>query len=357
MAAFSSRRSRAQLLIVVLGAAVVVALAPYVSGLMGAAILYVMWAPAYRRASAVMRPRVASAVVVVVAALVLLLPGVWLVNAIIAEAPATLQRLQDSAFLSSLAQLRIGDIDVGAQIAAAGGSFVSWLSGQAIGLFGSATLGALNLVIAFFGLYYLLLSAPAVWARVAPLLPFSHESTELLRERFGSVTDAMLLGTALTAVVQGAIIGAAFWLVGLSSPVFWGVVTAIASILPVLGSALVWVPGALVLLVGHRYGAALALVVIGAGLASNIDNVIRPIIYRRISDIHPLTTLVGAFAGVSLFGLVGLLLGPLAISYFFELLRIYEREYGQNTMPPALTNEMNRLDEPAPAPVSAADGG
>jgi predicted PurR-regulated permease PerM len=357
MPPLASRRSRAQFLIVVLGIGVAIALAPYLSGLFGAAILYVICAPAYRRLSITIAPRAAAAVVVVAAAVLLLLPGAWLINLIIAQAPTTLQSLQDNILLARLARLRIDNVEVGAQIANAGGSFLSWLSGQAIGFFGSATRGALNLVIAFFGLYYLLLSAPHVWERIAPLLPFSRPSAEVLRERFQSVTEAMLLGTALTAVLQGAIIGVGFWLVGLPSAAFWGVIAAIASILPVLGSALVWLPGVLVLLVGHRYGAAVALAVIGAGLASNIDNVIRPIIYRRVSDIHPLTTLVGAFAGVSLFGLIGLLLGPLAISYFFELVRLYELEYGHGAEAPAVTGETAHLDTAPSAPVANVDGG
>jgi predicted PurR-regulated permease PerM len=70
------------------------------------------------------------------------------------------------------------------------------------------------------------------------------------------------------------------------------------------------------------------MLVMGWLIASNIDNLIRPMVYRRVSDIHPMTTLVGAFAGVKYFGLPGLLLGPLAIAYFFELLRFYREEYG-----------------------------
>lgn len=363
MAAFASRRARALLLIAVLGAVVAFAVAPYASGLLGTAILYVLFAPAYHWLAARMAPRAAAAVVVLAAAVLLLLPGAWLINLIIAQTPAALQNVQNNVLLGRLATLRVDGIDVGKQIAAAGGSVLSWVSGQAFGVFGSATRGVLNLVIAFFGLYYLLPSAHTVWERVAVLLPFTPESTEMLRARFQSVTEAMLLGTALTAVLQGAIIGTGFWLVGLPSAVFWGVITAIASILPVLGSALVWLPAALVLVVGHRYGAALALVAIGAGLASNIDNVIRPIVYRRVSDIHPLTTLVGAFAGVSLFGLIGLLLGPLAISYFFELVQIYQREFGQAPDPSAAPNASVSLDDEAapdtsaPAPVARVDDG
>jgi predicted PurR-regulated permease PerM len=90
----------------------------------------------------------------------------------------------------------------------------------------------------------------------------------------------------------------------------------------------VWLPGVFALVIDGRYGAAAALAAVGAIIASNIDNVVRPMVYRRHSGVHPMATLLGAFAGVELLGLVGLLLGPLAISYVFELLRLYEEEYG-----------------------------
>jgi predicted PurR-regulated permease PerM len=138
----------------------------------------------------------------------------------------------------------------------------------------------------------------------------------------------MLLGIALTAALQGLVVGVAFWLVELPQPLFWALITAFVSVLPVFGSALVWLPGTIVLVADGRYGAALALLAIGAGIASNIDNVIRPMVYRRVSHIHPMTTVVGAFAGVAQFGVIGVLLGPLAISYFFELVRMYRLEYG-----------------------------
>jgi predicted PurR-regulated permease PerM len=106
---------------------------------------------------------------------------------------------------------------------------------------------------------------------------------------------------------------------------------AFVSILPVLGTGLVWMPAVLVLFFQQRYGAMAVMLVVGWLLASNVDNLIRPMVYRRVSNIHPMVTLVGAFAGIKYFGLPGLLLGPLAIAYFFELLRFYRLEYGQGT--------------------------
>jgi predicted PurR-regulated permease PerM len=105
-------------------------------------------------------------------------------------------------------------------------------------------------------------------------------------------------------------------------------VTALVSVLPILGSSLVWVPATAVLLLSQRPGAALALGLIGAVVSSNVDNVIRPVIYRRVSGLHPMASLLGAFAGVEMFGLIGLVLGPLAIAYCLELISLYETEYG-----------------------------
>jgi len=330
MAPLASGRTRAQILIVALGAVVAYAIAPYASGLLGAGILYVIGAPMHRRLTRFAGTHGAAAIVLVLLGVLIVLPGAWIVNLVIVQAPIMLANIQKSSFLERLSALHIEGVDLGAQISSASGALISWISGHAIGFFGSATRSVLNLVIAFFALYYLLISANTAWRWVAAFLPFSKESNEQLRLRFTSITEAMLLGTALTAVLQGALIGLGFWIVGLPNAAFWGVITAFASILPVLGSALVWLPGVIVLLVQQRFGAAVALLVIGGLLASNLDNVVRPVVYRRVSDVHPLTTLVGAFAGVSLFGLVGLLLGPLAITWLFELIDIYEQEYGRN---------------------------
>jgi predicted PurR-regulated permease PerM len=131
----------------------------------------------------------------------------------------------------------------------------------------------------------------------------------------------------VTAALQGALVGVGFWVTGVANPLFWGAVTVVFAILPVVGSGLVWAPGVLVLALDDRYVAAVALAAWGILVVGNVDLVIRPIVFRRWARIHPLTTLVGALAGVPYFGLLGLLIGPLALSYFFELSGLYHEEY------------------------------
>ena len=323
-----ARRQRARYLIIALALGLLYALYPYAIGLLAIPIFYVACERPYHR----LAPRIgqtAAAILMVVATLLLiLLPAAWVLTVVIEQAPSIVRGVSESTVLAKLSALRIGEVDLGATVTRVGELVVERLSTTAMGAFGSATRGLLNLVIALTGLYYMLRSANVLWQRVEHWIPFSSAAADRLRVRFYSVTEATLVGTVLVALVQGTIVGVAFAIVGLPNAAFWGVVTAFASILPVVGSALVWLPGVAVLAGSGRWGAALALAAIGGILASNIDNVIRPMINRRVSQIHPLTTLLGAFAGLELFGLIGVLVGPLAISYFFELLRMYREEYG-----------------------------
>ena len=321
-------RDRAGTLIFALGVAIVLALLPFLSGLLGAGVLYVIFVSPYQRLVRVVKPGVAAILILVAALLVIAMPLAWLIGLVIDQAPDALRSVRGSEVFARIGQLRIGNLQAGAELAKASGTLAAWLSGQLIAFVGGATSVALNLVIAFFGLYYMLRSGPQIWAAIRVSIPFSAQTSDALRDRFFGVTEATLLGTALIAVIQGTLIGAGFWMVDLPNPLFWGTVTAFASILPVLGSGLVWFPATIILAVQGRYGAAVILLVIGAGIASNIDNLLRPLVYKRVSNIHPMITLVGAFAGVRYFGLIGVLLGPLAIAYLFELVRFYREEYG-----------------------------
>lgn len=323
-----TKRDKAGLLILALGVTILIALTPFLSGLLGAGVLYVLCIGPYRRMARVMPDGVASVLTLVGAVVVIALPFAWVVSVIISRAPDTLRSVQDNLVIEQLSQLSIGGFDIGEQIAQASGTLATWLSSQALNFMGGAASASLNLVIAFFGLYYMLHSGATLWDGFRVYVPFSADTADALRLHFHRVTQATLLGTVATAAAQGILIGLAFFLSGLPEPVFWGAMAAFASILPVLGTGLVWLPAVLVLFFQDRLGAMLVMLVVGSLVASNVDNFIRPLVYRRVSNIHPMVTLVGAFAGIKYFGLPGLLLGPLGIAYFFELLRFYKMEYG-----------------------------
>ncbi|HEY7614226.1 MAG TPA: AI-2E family transporter [Gemmatimonadales bacterium] len=320
-------RQRAAWLILALGVALLYALWPFSTGLIGAPVLYVVMAPLHRELSRHMPVRVSAAIVVVLGIVLVLGPGVSVVGLVAAEAQDMATGVIRSPLLARISRIRVGPYQVGAQLEQIGSQIVSFIGASALGLIGTATRVGIQLTIAFFGLFYLLISPQASWRAVRPFIPFSAASAEILRRRFGDVTVSTLVGTFLTALIQGLAVGLAFWVLGLSNPLFWGVVTVIFAILPVVGSGLVWGPGAASLAMEGRWGAAIGLVVWGTVVVGNVDNVIRPIVFRRWAQIHPFVTVIGAFMGLRYFGLLGLLIGPLAISYFFELIRMYRVEY------------------------------
>ncbi|MGI8818645.1 MAG: AI-2E family transporter [Gemmatimonadales bacterium] len=328
MAFLDSKRDRAAFLIFVLGLGLTYALWPFSTGLIGAPVLYIMLAPMYRWLVRLgIKPRLAAGLVVLLGILLIVGPGLSFLGVVANEAQDMATGVIRSPLLTRLRELRIGTYDVGAQIESFGSSLVSWIGASAVGLIGTATRLGIQLTIAFFGLYYLLQEPEAAWRQVRPFIPFSARNAEILRERFRGVTISTLIGTLLTSSIQGLLVGVAFWLTGIPNALFWGVVTVIVAILPVVGSALVWGPGVLHLALEGRYGMAIALALWGAVVVGNVDNVIRPIVFRRWAQIHPFITIIGAFAGIRYFGLLGLLIGPLAISYFFELIRMYREEY------------------------------
>jgi predicted PurR-regulated permease PerM len=320
-------RQRAAGLILALGLALLLALWPFSTGLVGAPVLFVIMAPLHRWLARRMPVRTAAAIVIVLGILLIVGPGVSLVGLVAAEAQDMATGVIRSPLLARISRIRVGPYQVGAQLEQIGSQIVSFIGASALGLIGTATRLGIQLTIAFFGLYYLLVSPEPAWRAVRPFIPFSAASAEILRRRFADVTISTLVGTGLTASIQGTAVGLAFWVVGLANPLFWGVVTVIFAILPVVGSGLVWGPGAASLALDGRWGSAIGLVIWGIVVVGNVDSVIRPIVFRRWAQVHPFVTVIGAFMGLRYFGLLGLLIGPLAISYFFELIRMYRVEY------------------------------
>jgi predicted PurR-regulated permease PerM len=278
--------------------------------------------------------------VIVLAILVIVLPVASAAGLIANEAQDIAGGVIRSSLVDRLRELRIGPYDVGAQIEALGSRAMAWVGTGALSLVGTLARLGIQLTVAFFGLYYLLCDSRRVWRNMRPFIPFSAENSELLKRRFKDVTVSTLIGTFATATVQGLCVGLAFGAAGLSHAFFWGVVTVIVAILPVVGSGLVWAPAVLVLALERHYLAAVLFALWGIIVIGNIDNIIRPWVFRRYAQIHPFITVIGAFAGLKYFGLLGLLVGPLAISYFFELIRMYREEY--------LADEPIEAEPPAP---------
>ncbi|MGE0555890.1 MAG: AI-2E family transporter [Gemmatimonadales bacterium] len=351
MTFFDSKHQRAALLLTLLGVVLAIALAPYATGLIAVPVLYVVLHPLHRWLARAIGRRPAAVLAVVLTVLLVVLPGISVVGLLVDRAQDMARQVAAGRLLERIGSLKVGPLDIGERLVQMSEQVVRWLGGNALSLVGTATRFALNLLLALFGLYYLLINGAETWEGVRPYIPFSRANTDRLQTRFRDVTVSTVIGTGMTATAQGLAVALSFAFTGLSDPLFWGVVTIVFAVLPVLGSGMVWIPAVAVLALDGRPGAAAFLAGWNVGATAVIDYVARPIIYNRFAQIHPLITLVGAVAGVSYLGLLGLLVGPLALSYFFAILKMYREEYVPAGSASGFTSEIPVADPVVPAPA------
>jgi predicted PurR-regulated permease PerM len=180
-------------------------------------------------------------------------------------------------------------------------------------------------------------------------LPFPAAQRRHLIEQTQDLVSASVIATLVIAVIQGSLGGVAFAILGLRSPVVWGVVMGVASFIPLVGTALVWLPAALWLLATGHVLQGVVLLGVGA-LISNVDNVVRPLLLSGKSTMNGLLVFLSLMGGVSAFGFIGIVLGPLVAATVVALLETYterpEEPQAEGPAPPSA---------PAAAPA-AADG-
>lgn len=226
---------------------------------------------------------------------------------------------------------------------------------------GTVVLGAFSVVTKFgltmFLLFFFLKDGREMLERAIHLVPMSTERKEELSVSLGGVTRGVVVGTLVTAVVQGTLIGVGFAIAGLPSPLVFGAVGALASLVPVVGTALVWVPAVLSLLALDQTGWAVFLTLWSVILVAGSDNVIRPLVVSSSTNVSTLLVFVGVLGGVSAFGFAGLFVGPVLLTLVAALLRYAdEAGVGQRPAPPSLPPTAVAPDAPAvtstPAPPS-----
>jgi predicted PurR-regulated permease PerM len=192
------------------------------------------------------------------------------------------------------------------------------------GLGGKIFLGAVNTVFAFvimlFMLFFFVRDGGQFVETVRDLIPMTPKRREELADHIAAVTRAVVFGTGMTALIQGTVVGIAFLITGLNSPLVFGVLAALLALLPVGGTAFVWLPG-LLFLGGHdRWG--MAVVMLGFGvLSSSVDNILRPLLISGRAEVATLTVFIGVLGGAVAFGPIGLFLGPVVLALIMALIR------------------------------------
>lgn len=206
-------------------------------------------------------------------------------------------------------------------------SLSDWAVSSAQGML-SATVSGLGLLVAlYFILWFMLTEGKKMERSFFDWMPLRHENVAYVRQHLNDLVWGNALGIPLMGVVQGFAALLVYWLAGVQDPWMWFAVTFIAGMMPVAGAALAYVPLSLILLAEGEEWKALLIFLYGFLIVGSIDNLARMWLMKKISHTHPLITLFGVVAGLQLFGFIGFVFGPILISLFILLLRIYHKEF------------------------------
>ena len=190
----------------------------------------------------------------------------------------------------------------------------------------------INFFVALFSIFYLFRDGEAFVNKLKTYLPMKKRYQEEIFKSFNETAKAVIYSQIVIALVQGSLGALGFFLFGISVPILWGVVMVFSAFIPVVGTALIWVPAALSLVLNGIFGESVliwkgvGLLLYGMLVISSVDNIIRPIAVGERSKLHPLLVLLGAIGGLKLFGFIGFIMGPLILALLVSFLRIYESE-------------------------------
>ena len=207
------------------------------------------------------------------------------------------------------------------------GELIGEISQFLISSLSKVTKGAVNLLFMTFALLYtmffFLMDGDKLLNKILYYLPLQDQDEHRMLEKFTSVTRATLKGTAIIGILQGGLAGAAFWVVGIPSAVFWGTIMAVLSIIPGIGTALIWGPAVIILAAGGKFLKAIGLGIFCALVVGSIDNLLRPILVGKDTQMHELMIFFGTLGGIIMFGVMGMIIGPIVAALFITIWEIY----------------------------------
>jgi predicted PurR-regulated permease PerM len=317
--------------IALLGGFLFITLSGFIPALLGSVIFYVICSPLMKFFIKKMKLKkwLAALLVIVLSFLVILVPLFSLTYILVnklsimfAETHGFYSKIEDFAILiNSNFGINILTPDYIVKIQNAIAGVIPNLLSQ--------TLSTLfDILLMYFVLFYLLITEIEMEKSIVRFLPYTKENAHLFAKELTSQTYSNVIGAPLLSLIQGCFAALGFWLFGLNEPIFWGMACGFLSMMPILGSALVWLPAAIIQASTGAHWQGIAIAIYGLVVIVNVDNIFRFIIQKKIADVHPLVTVFGVIIGVQWFGIPGIIFGPLLISYFLIMIKIYRTEYG-----------------------------
>ena len=324
------RRYSLFVLIASLGVTVFLCLTPFLSGLLGAATIYVLLRGQMRVLAGRYRWRrsAAAALLTVEAVCCFLVPIallVWMVVNKVQGVALDPQALVDSVrHVAELVRDRTGyDLWQESNLQ----SLLAGIPKLAQRLVGGLASFAVNLIVLLFVLYFMLIGGLRMETYCREILPFDRRAARSVMREIHMIVRSNAIVIPLLAVSQGVVAYVGYLAFGVPEPLFWGVLTCFATILPIVGTALVWLPLAAYMSLDGNWGQGVGLVMYGTLVVTQVDNLVRMVMQKKMADVHPLITIFGVFIGLSLFGFMGVIFGPLMLAMFVFCVNVFKRRY------------------------------
>ncbi|WP_342330048.1 AI-2E family transporter [Pedobacter sp. FW305-3-2-15-E-R2A2] len=324
---YKQRNNITLLIIIILGCLIAYSLQGIFSSILGTLVLYTILRPVflYLVEERKWNKRLSALLLLFISVLVIVLPF-YAVSTMVIEKIAELQ--SDHIYFKNLIFKVKHLLPVGGDFQVLIEDGLKKAGTWATELFPSLISGAFNIVlgllIMYFLLYFMLIENEKFESSLLKYAPFREQNAYRFAEEMRNTTYANVLGQGLICLVQGALVSLSFYVLGYSDPLFWGVMTTFISFVPVLGPPVIFVPAALLQMANGNSFGAWAMLIFGFVVIINIDNVLRFMIAKKVGNIHPIITVIGVVIGIPLFGISGLVFGPLLLSYFILMIKIYE---------------------------------
>jgi len=282
------------------------------------------------------RPQLSAGLCVALALLVMILPTVYLVSELVDQISGAYNTLQTDSltqvgdYLNSLTN---GRLDFQEILSSALDQLRQSVVGLAPNILGSISELLLGFFIMFFVMFYGFREGQGFITYLKALIPLEGGLKDSLFLEMRTVTQAVLYGQVLTAVIQGGLGGIGLLIFGVPNSLFWGAIMMITAFLPVLGTPMIWVPAAVGLILDGKATRGILLLIYGATLVMNIDNFLKPKLVSGRTKVHPVLILIGVLGGLKVFGFIGMLVGPLILAILVALIKFYEQNYMQRKQP------------------------
>lgn len=318
---------------------------PFLGVIAWSTVLVIVFFPVHKRlAKRIKRPSLAALVSCLLVILIILVPVTLITLAIVNEISGALQSLQAMVnyvldpnsrltgpvfnFISrfvDISQLRSEEFLL-ARLRGISGQ----IAGQTIGFLGGLASFVVQMFFVIFTMYYFFRDGENISRTIRDALPLDREQADSIMSRTREVIDASVYGVISIAIIQGTLGGLAFWVLGLPSAIIWGVVMTFLSMVPMLGAFLVWVPAAIYLALTGHWVKALLLALWGTLVIGMVDNFLRPKLVGSRTRLHELVIFFAVLGGLNVFGVLGVVLGPVVAAVTLALVDVY-RAAGKST--------------------------